>query len=122
VVTVGTPGPGIDLEDMYMTTTIGGDKTLPALFPSGTTLLVVAVKFSSDPPDETILEVEVVGNSGPIEVEPGFLFTPASGTGLPFYLSFELADGFADGPYQTIVTIDDTPVALLNWAIGTASP
>jgi len=127
MVIINTPVADIKIEDFYIIeesdvdTILSGKKTIPAIFSSGTTQLSIVIVICSPLENGTDINVEIMGNDGPIEVDDlaGFMTFSYPDGCITVTRDFKPVSGkYADGPYQALLSINEVVVALLNWTIG----
>jgi hypothetical protein len=108
--------------DAYVTAEtgfVGGTKTIPPVFPSGTKKLYLVVQYSGELPTTQKLTRKVNGRNGPVKFEFSSTSTSSTFDGKFVTFSMEPANGrFEDGPYQAIVELGRSEIAKLNWTVG----
>lgn len=127
MVTVSTSVGDIKIEDFYiieesdLDTILSGKKTIPAIFSSGTTRLSVVVVICTPLENGTDINVKIIGNDGPLELDDLVTFISLSNPEGCLIVTRDLkpvSGKYADGPYQAQLSINDIVVALLNWTVG----
>lgn len=109
-------------KDAYVTAEkgfFGSQKTIPPVFPSGTTKLYLVVQYSGELPTTQKLTRKVNGRNGPVKFESSSTSTSSTFDGKFVTFSMEPANGkFEDGPYQALVELGGREIAKLNWTVG----
>ena len=139
LVLLGTPPIPVKMLDAYVTmadvnfnenandfsTDKIKQKTLPAIFPSETAQLILAVMFDGSLPNNTSIDMKVSANNEIVNINCNWVLVAAyDSTGLTkqtAYAVFEPISGkFVDGSYQATLSINGNATAVLNWIVGTA--
>jgi hypothetical protein len=122
---IGEPDPEIDIVDAYMTATFmdTGPKILPAVFPSDAAEVNIMIVFGHIPPESTQIGATIAGTTGSVKLSDytgSFTLRnfPTDGN-FTIGLNLKPASGkYEDGSYQATVVINEKPLIVVNFVVG----
>ena len=122
---LGDRDAGIGLSDIYLVEKFElGAKAAspPRVFPTGTKMIDLVFEFRGEPGGNFNYKFDALSGAGPLKMLQGptaFLRSTPPVLLVPIIPESRL---FADGPYQMTVTINDKPIAVLNWSVSDKLP